>query len=131
MGTSIPMAIGAAIASRQPVVCMVGDGGMGGYPAELRVGAAEHLPLCVVLVRDGAFSSVLAAPAAAGRSARPALVPDGPWWRAIEGLGIASRLIEDEAELDDALAQWDRRRPLFLDCAFPADWDRAPLEELR
>ena len=131
MGTSIPMAIGAAVATRQPVICVVGDGGMAGYPAELRVAAAERLALCVLLVRDGVFSSVLASPTARGRSARPATVPEGSWWRAIEGLGIPSRVVQGEGDLDDALATWGGVGPTFLECAFDADWDRSRLEEVR
>ncbi len=59
-------AIGAAVASPgQPVICLVGDGGLGFDPAELRVALDESLPVTFVVWNNAAFREIAEAMVAA------------------------------------------------------------------
>jgi acetolactate synthase-1/2/3 large subunit len=58
-------AIGAAIASGAPVTCLVGDGGLGFDPAELRVALDEGLPITFVVWNNAAFREIAEAMTAA------------------------------------------------------------------
>lgn len=59
MGFALPAAIGAALARPgTPVVCMVGDGGLGMSLAELETVARLQLPITVVVFDDAALSLI-------------------------------------------------------------------------
>jgi acetolactate synthase I/II/III large subunit len=59
MGFALPAAIGAALARPgAPVVCMVGDGGLGMALAELETVARLRLPITVVVFDDAALSLI-------------------------------------------------------------------------
>lgn len=59
MGYALPAAIGAAFARPgEPVVCMVGDGGLGMTLAELETLARLQLPITVVVFNDSALSLI-------------------------------------------------------------------------
>jgi acetolactate synthase I/II/III large subunit len=59
MGFALPAAIGAALARPgAPVVCMVGDGGLGMTLAELETVARLRLPITVVVFDDAALSLI-------------------------------------------------------------------------
>jgi acetolactate synthase I/II/III large subunit len=59
MGFALPAAIGAALARPgSPVVCMVGDGGLGMTLAELETVARLRLPITVVVFDDAALSLI-------------------------------------------------------------------------
>ncbi len=51
-------AIGAAVASGGPVICLIGDGGLGFDPAELRVAVDEALPVTFVVWNNAAFREI-------------------------------------------------------------------------
>jgi acetolactate synthase I/II/III large subunit len=55
MGTALPMAIGMAVASGEPVLAVVGDGGLQMSIAELATLAELRLPVSVLLVVDHAY----------------------------------------------------------------------------
>lgn len=55
IGLGLPHALGAAVASGQPVVLMVGDGGVMLAISELATLAAEGLPVVVLVFADGGY----------------------------------------------------------------------------
>jgi acetolactate synthase-1/2/3 large subunit len=55
MGTALPMAIGASVATGQPALAVVGDGGFQMSIAELATLAEYRLPVTVLIVVDGAY----------------------------------------------------------------------------
>jgi acetolactate synthase-1/2/3 large subunit len=58
-------AIGAAVASGDPVVCLIGDGGLGFDPAELRVAVDEALPVTFLVWNNAAYREIAEAMIAA------------------------------------------------------------------
>jgi acetolactate synthase I/II/III large subunit len=58
-GFSLPAAVGAALARPgSPVVCFVGDGGLGMTLAELETVVRLDLDITVVVFNDGALSLI-------------------------------------------------------------------------
>lgn len=55
MGTALPMAIGAAVATGQPSLAVVGDGGFQMSIAELATLAEYQLPVTVMIIVDNAY----------------------------------------------------------------------------
>ncbi|EHB58800.1 Acetolactate synthase [Mycolicibacterium rhodesiae JS60] len=55
MGTALPMAIGAAVATGQPSMAVVGDGGFQMSIAELATLAEYRLPVTVMIIVDNAY----------------------------------------------------------------------------
>lgn len=58
MGYSLPAAIGAYYASRQPVVCFTGDGGLQMNIQEIQFIVREHLPITVILLNNAALGMI-------------------------------------------------------------------------
>lgn len=58
MGYSLPAAIGAAIATKKPVVCCVGDGGFQMNLQELEFIAREKLPIKIILMNNQALGMI-------------------------------------------------------------------------
>ena len=58
-------AIGAAVASGAHVTCLIGDGGLGFDPAELRVAVDENLPVTFLVWNNAAFREIAEAMIAA------------------------------------------------------------------
>lgn len=58
MGYSLPAAIGAYYANRQPVVCFTGDGGFQMNIQELQFIVREHLPITVILLNNAALGMI-------------------------------------------------------------------------
>lgn len=59
MGYALPAAIGAKMARPDvPVVCFIGDGGMGMVVSELETAARLGLPVVVVVLADEAMSLI-------------------------------------------------------------------------
>ena len=133
MGTSIPTAVGAAVATPgRPVVCLVGDGGVRMHVAEIRLAVAERLPVCFVLMSDGRFGSVAAAAGPLGAAVPRAVGVDGAsWWRAVEAMGCDACRAEDASAFEAALAAWAGDRPLFVEAPFEPAAYAAMTRELR
>ena len=55
MGTALPMAIGASVATGQPALAVVGDGGFQMSIAELATLAEYRLPVTVMIIVDNAY----------------------------------------------------------------------------
>lgn len=117
MGSSLPLAIGYALARpRRPVVCLLGDGGIRSYSAELRIAVEEGLRLCVVLARDGRYTSIVRQ----RPGPDPAVVrtPGHAWAPVVEGIGLPSVVVDDTDGLTSALQAWDDG-PLFIEALLP------------
>ena len=123
MGTSVPMAIGAALAdAASPVLCMVGDGGIRVSIGELKLASSLQLPLLLVLLSDGRYGSIAAAPSARGLSRQAVKIPQPSWVAAIEALGFAAVEVRSAPALEAAVQQWSTRRtPMFIEAVFDAE----------
>lgn len=58
MGYSLPSAIGAVVATKRPVVCFVGDGGLQMNIQELEFVGRERLPIKIVLFNNHALGMI-------------------------------------------------------------------------
>jgi acetolactate synthase-1/2/3 large subunit len=121
MGAGLPSAIGLAISETpRPVICVVGDGGMPAYPGELRLAVEQALPLCVILMTDGCFGSIVNAPIDQVQSSRRAVsVPGSSWWRIASAMGCEAHQVASSEALAEVLTDWRRASPLFIEATFP------------
>lgn len=118
MGVAVPTALGvAATAAGRPCVCVMGDGGLRPYIAELRTAVDERLDVLFVLMSDGRYGTFADAAPGRGASARAVEVPDPGWWRVAESLGVPAAVCEDEESLVAALESRDPG-PAFLQLPF-------------
>lgn len=119
MGSALPMAIGYSLSEpERQVVCAVGDGGICSFPLELRHLADLGLKICVLVMRDGQYTSVLRP-----RGSRPASVvatPSHSWASFAEVLGIRGEVARAVGELGRSLASW-KKGPLLIEVALPAE----------
>ena len=121
MGTAIPFALGSALASGRPTICVLGDGGMRAYPGELKIALAQDLPLLVILMTDGRYGSVATA-LGRPRSRSKALTTLLPSWDlAMEAMGFPTRTVETADDFATALNSWDRASPMFVEARFDSD----------
>lgn len=58
VGSGFPLALGAAYATDDPVVCLTGDGGMGLNVQELETAARERVPVTVIVFNDYGMGNV-------------------------------------------------------------------------
>ncbi len=58
MGYSLPAAIGAYFATKEPVICIVGDGGFQMNIQELQMVARDNLPIKIVLIDNNALGMI-------------------------------------------------------------------------
>lgn len=122
MGVGLPTAIGAALAVRsRPFIYIAGDGGIRPYLAELALAVEQSLPLCVILMSNGLYGSVMSTAPAAARNNRALQIARPSWWRAVEGMGVDACRVESLDGFDAVLSAWTRTRPLFVEAAFDAD----------
>lgn len=127
MGCAIPTAVGVALSKPGwPVYCVVGDGGMRMYPAELRLAVHKRLPLCVMLMTDGRYGSIACVPQPRPMSERAVTIPETSWWETMDAWGYAASTVDSQEEVAEQLSAWDRRGPLFIQAAF----DPVPYAEM-
>ena len=112
MGFALPSAVGAALARPgSPVVCLVGDGGLGMTVAELETLARLQLPVTVVVFDDAALSliEIKQQPGQGGSNAVRFHSID--FAGVARAMGLGAETVESVAELERALAGgWDRPR---------------------
>src|SRR5690606_14137111 len=58
LGYGTGAAIGSAVASGAHVTCLIGDGGLGFDPAELRVAVDENLPITFLVWNNAAYREI-------------------------------------------------------------------------
>jgi acetolactate synthase I/II/III large subunit len=66
LGFAPGAAVGAAIGSHGPVICLIGDGGLQFSPGELRTAVDERLPITFVVWNNAGFGEIAAAMRGAG-----------------------------------------------------------------
>jgi acetolactate synthase-1/2/3 large subunit len=132
MGVGIPTAIGvAAWQPGRPVVAVVGDGGVRMYSAEMKLAVDRRFPVAVLFMTDGQYGSIACVPQTPPVAPRLVQVPGPSWWRAMEAMGCESRPVASAADVETALARWDRKGPLFLEATFEATAYGAMTNDLR
>lgn len=132
MGIGLPTAVGVALCRRdQPVFCVVGDGGMRMYPAEITLAVREKLPVCFVLMTDGRYGSIVSASVPAASADRATTLPGTSWFASVEAMGCATRRVESETAFEDAVRSWSRAEPLFVEAPFDRDRYRRMVDGLR
>lgn len=106
MGFALPAAIAASLARPdQRVICFVGDGGVGMVLAELETLARLSLPVTVVVFNDSSLSLIQIKQRATGQGGRGAVGYGATDFATVgRGFGIPSYRVEEQQQLDDALA---------------------------
>lgn len=128
MGTSIPMAIGAAMTDPSiPTICTMGDGGVAMYLAEAKLAVRHKLPILFVLMTDNMFGSIRTRALKDGLTQKP-LTMDGTGWVAeFDAMGIAGQRVGSLDAVNDALINWEPSNgPAYLEVAF----DPVPYEAM-
>lgn len=132
MGTAIPLAIGLAICRPDlPVFCVVGDGGMRTYPAEIKLTVEEKLPVCFILMTDGHYGSVACASRSGSMSSRAVTVFGPSWWKSVEAMGCEAYPAEDRESFATIVQAWNRKGPLFIETTFDPKLYARMTERLR
>lgn len=122
MGVGVPLGIGAALYdARVPTIVFTGDGGIGMYMAELKLAARHRLPLLIVLLSDGFLGTIRGASLSKGYSQLPTAIDQPSWIKTMQGLNVPGQRINNSAELEAALANWDRSGPHYFEIFFDAD----------
>ena len=132
MGVGIPLGVGAALYdARVPTIVFTGDGGIGMFVAELKLAAQHRLPLLVVLLSDAFLGTIRGASLNKGYTQLPTAIAEPSWIKAMEGLNVPGRHIKNSAELETALAGWDRSGPCYFEISFDADKYQRMTEGIR
>ncbi len=120
MGSGLPLAVGACVASGAPVVLVAGDGGFQLNIQELQTVARNGLPLKMVVLNNRSHGMVRQFQESyfEGRYQSTCWGYSAPDFVAVAGaFGIAAGRAEDEAELDEEVdAMWrDPNTPYLLE----------------
>ena len=131
MGTSVPVALGVALA-RSPCITVVvaGDGGIRSYLAELKLARETNLPLLVVLMTDGRYASIATAPSARGLSRHATTVASPSWHQVISALDFEAFQVRSQEEFESALKSWSGG-PAFIEAVFEAELYAAMTRDIR
>ena len=122
LGLGVPHALGAACARPGlPVFCVLGDGGIRPYLAEIRTIAALQLPVCFILMKDGQYGSI--ACNVRHQPADPGIVqPLGTSWCGVmQAMGLESGHATGMPDFEVLLRRWDRRKPCYIEASFDPD----------
>lgn len=121
MGYALPAAVGAALARPgQPVLCMVGDGGLGMTLAELETVARLDLPITVLVFNDSALSLIQIKQGNNHGGSEVVSYRGSDFAAVAKGLGLRAVTVTDTDELAAELANgWDR--PRLIDVAVNPD----------
>jgi acetolactate synthase-1/2/3 large subunit len=121
MGSGLPLAIGAAVESRGPVVSINGDGGFQLNIQELQTLARNKMPVKVVVLDNGSHGMVRQFQESylEGRYQSTVWGYSAPdFARVAEAYGIPGRSVSDPAEIADAVAEmWATEGPYMLQVA--------------
>ena len=123
MGTSIPMAIGAAIYDpATPVVAVAGDGGIAMYLAEVRIAVERNLGVLFLLMSDGCFGSVSTRAIKDHLTRTPIDVKTPGWLPVMEGFGMPTWKADSPHALEAALRTWSKTSgPGYVEVSFPRE----------
>ncbi len=121
MGSGLPMAVGAAVQSGDPVVSISGDGGFQLNIQELQTVARNGLPVKMVILDNGCHGMVRQFQESYfdGRYQSTVWGYSAPSFVAVaEAYGIPARRVEDPAEVADAVeGMWTSAGPYLLEVA--------------
>ncbi|WP_457967419.1 thiamine pyrophosphate-binding protein [Arthrobacter sp. D1-29] len=127
MGCGLGPAIGASIGRPDRLTALyIGDCGLFMSLGDLEVAARERIPILVICFNDGAAGSEIVLSEIAGLPADEAIFGVSDLAKIAASLGTEAAVISTVADLEPALAGWDRSGPLFLDCRITRDV-RSPL----
>lgn len=117
IGQAMAMACGTAIAHPGDRVYLVdGDGSMLFNPAALRTVGDRQLPICTLILNDGAYAAEVHALESDGRSGDVAAYPPFGFGALAEAYGVTGRTCRSVADLADGLRSFAADpRPLLLD----------------
>lgn len=120
MGTSVPTAIGYAIAyPERRVISVAGDGGIRPYLAEMKLAVRERLPILFVLLSDGGYGTFSVSAKAKGFSPRAYEIPDASWRDIVGMMGCPAASVQNLQAFQDVLSAWERTGgPCFVELAF-------------
>ena len=112
MGYALPAAIGAALARpHRPVVCLVGDGGLGMVLAELETVARLALPITIVVFDDAGLSLIKIKQGDAHGGSPAVDYRPIDFAAAARACGLAAETVDDAASLRRVLTNgWERPR---------------------
>jgi thiamine pyrophosphate-dependent acetolactate synthase large subunit-like protein len=133
MGVGIPTGIGAAVGTRgTPTVIVVGDGGVRMYPEAITVAVHEQLPVLVLLMNDGFYSSIRQVAVQQGYMQTSLRMHHVDWPEVFHGFGCPSARIGSLPALARVIESWKQSGgPLFLDLAFDPDMYLTMTEDVR
>ncbi|GGA69434.1 acetolactate synthase [Pseudoclavibacter endophyticus] len=122
IGCGFGPSIGVATARNDRLTALfIGDCGFYMTLGELEVAVREELPLLVACYNDGAAGSEVLIADQAGLPTDEAIFGRADLAQVARGLGAAGVAIDRLDDLAPALAAWDRRGPLVLDCRITRD----------
>lgn len=121
MGYSLPAAIGAALATKRPVVCVCGDGGFQMNLQELQFVVRENLPVKIVLMNNRALGMIhhfqemyFAGNYMQTDASKGFTVPD--FTAIAKAYGLRSFHADSFDKLADVFADME---PAFIECSLP------------
>lgn len=96
MGYALPAAIGAKLARPDlPVVCFIGDGGLGMVCSALETAVRTQLPVVVVVLADEAMSLIRLKQLASGNKSIGTLMGPTDWAKVAQGYGAYGVAVEN------------------------------------
>jgi len=128
MAFALPAAIGASYAHEQPVVCFIGDGGLGMCVAELETLARTRRDVRVVVFNDAALSLIRIKQT--GRPSDRGAVTHAPvdYAACARAFGIAGVAVRDASALR---AAFEQPAPCLIDARIDASGYDAILDSIR
>lgn len=101
MGWSVGACIGSAIATRQPTVCIVGDGSYMMSAQELSVAVQHKLPIVFVVLNDSAMGMVMHGQRLGGQASIGWELPITNFAQMAEAVGAKGIIAQDSTELSN------------------------------
>jgi thiamine pyrophosphate-dependent acetolactate synthase large subunit-like protein len=133
MGTSMPMAIGAALTDLNVINIMVaGDGGIGMYISEVKIAVEYKLPLIIILMSDGGFGSIRTASINKSLTEKPLVFSNPSWVSVFRGFGVNSYKCSSIKSMEEVLLKWNLSDgPLFMELMFSPEKYQNMIKEIR
>jgi acetolactate synthase-1/2/3 large subunit len=128
MGTGIPTAIGLAIASQRPCICVLGDGGISPFIADAQLALLLNLPIAFMYFSDGRYGSI--GISSADRYQK-AIEVNVPYELMLEAMGFDTYEIADADEFHSFITSWQAKYPVVVRCDFESTDYAEMVKEIR